>query len=107
MYNSINNGAILVGKTVTSEFAVDSKNILIEVDQKWSKYVLEKGYISINGCSLTVGEVSRNSFKLHLIPETLRATNLDKLVFGKFVNTELDQSTIAIVDTTERLAHRN
>lgn len=85
----------------------DSKNVLIEVDPKWSKYVLEKGYISINGCSLTVGKVSRNSFNLHLIPETLRATNLDNLVFGQFVNTELDQSTIAIVDTTERLAHRN
>jgi len=85
----------------------DSKSMLIELDQKWSKYVLEKGYISVNGCSLTIGKVSGNSFNLHLIPETLRATNLNDLIFGGFINIEIDQNTIAIVDTTERLTRSN
>ena len=85
----------------------DSKSMLIELDQKWFKYVLEKGYISVNGCSLTIGKVSGNSFNLHLIPETLRATNLNDLIFGGFINIEIDQNTIAIVDTTERLTRSN
>jgi len=85
----------------------DSKSMLIELDQKWFKYVLEKGYISVNGCSLTIGKVSGNSFNLHLIPETLRVTNLNDLIFGGFINIEIDQNTIAIVDTTERLIRSN
>ena len=39
-------------------------------------YILHKGYVAINGCSLTVGEVSKESFMIHLIPETLSITNL-------------------------------
>ena len=92
------------GQIKEVELNGDSKNMLIEIDKQWAKYVLEKGYICINGCSLTIGKIKGNNFNIHLIPETLRATNLNELLFGKYVNIEIDQSTVAVVDTTERLA---
>ena len=81
----------------------DAKNILFEIPDGYCKYIFEKGYIAINGCSLTIGKVIKNTFYVHLIPETLRATNLDNLIYGDRVNLELDQNTITIVDTTERI----
>ena len=49
------------------------------------------------------GKINDSRFQIHLIPETLKATNLDNLIFGDVVNLELDQTTIAIVDTTARI----
>ena len=81
----------------------DSKDIVMDTSPEWSKYLFEKGYIGINGCSITIGKVNDTRLQVHLIPETLKTTNLDSLVFGNEINLELDQSTIAIVDTTERV----
>tara|TARA_E500000081_G_scaffold55724_1_gene58558 strand:- start:1687 stop:2295 length:609 start_codon:yes stop_codon:yes gene_type:complete len=81
----------------------DTKDLVIEVDAEWSKYLFEKGYVGLNGCSITIGQINDRRFKVHIIPETLRSTNLDDLVFGDQVNLELDQNTITITDTTERL----
>jgi riboflavin synthase len=39
---------------------------------------------------------------IHLIPETLKITNLDKLEEKDLVNIEIDQTTIAIVDTVKK-----
>ncbi|WP_419570826.1 riboflavin synthase subunit alpha [Rheinheimera sp.] len=66
-------------------------------------YVLSKGFISVDGISLTVGDVTDHSFYLHLIPETLSVTTLGKRQAGDLVNIELDQQTITIVDTVERV----
>ena len=63
--------------------------------------VFEKGYIGVNGCSLTLGKVNNDSFYVHLIPETLKITNLSDLKKGSFVNIEIDQNTIAIVETVK------
>ena len=65
-------------------------------------YMLHKGYVAINGCSLTVGEVSNESFMIHLIPETLSITNLFQLEQDSVVNIELDQNTIIISDTVKK-----
>ena len=81
----------------------DAKNILFEIPDDYCKYIFEKGYIAINGCSLTIGKMIKNTFYVHLIPETLRSTNLDNLIYGDTANLELDQNTITIVDTTERI----
>lgn len=80
----------------------------IELKREFKPYVLSKGFISIDGISLTVGEVTANSFSLHLIPETLDVTTLGQRKAGDRVNIELDQQTVTIVDTVERLlAARN
>ena len=73
-------------------------------DPFWKKYVLQKGFVSIDGCSLTVGETSgEGGFCVYLIPETLRVTVLGDKAVGDFVNVEVEAQTQAIVDTVERV----
>jgi len=67
------------------------------------KYLFEKGFIAINGCSLTLGFIEQNSFYVHLIPETLQRSNIGQLSHGDIVNIEFDQQTITIVNTIERM----
>jgi len=72
-------------------------------EERWHKYILPKGFITINGISLTVGELSSQGFNVHLIPETLQRTNLSKITINDLVNLEFDQQTITIVTTLERM----
>jgi riboflavin synthase len=54
------------------------------------RYVVEKGSIAIDGVSLTVAAVDRDSFTVSLIPETLQRTNLGSAKPGTTVNLEVD-----------------
>ena len=75
---------------------------------EFTKYVFAKGYIGIDGCSLTIGSVDGNRFCVHLIPETLERTIIQFRQPGDAINIEIDPQTQAIVDTVERvLAQRN
>jgi len=67
------------------------------------KYIHEKGYIGLNGASLTIGAVEGNCFNIHLIPETLRLTTFGTLSEGRHVNIEIDAMTQTIVATVERM----
>ena len=67
------------------------------------KYVQEKGYIAIDGISLTIGNVDQTSFSLHLIPETLALTTIGEKQIGDNVNIEVDSMTQTIVSTVERI----
>lgn len=67
------------------------------------KYLIEKGYVAIDGISLTLGEVSNSSFNLHIIPETMRQTKISSKQVGDAVNIEIDSTTQTIVATVERL----
>ena len=80
----------------------NTKDMRISISKEYSDYILEKGYIGVNGCSLTLGKIFKNQFNIHLIPETLKITNLDKLEEKDLVNIEIDQTTIAIVDTVKK-----
>ena len=75
----------------------------LELPHKFTNYVLYKGFIGIDGASLTVGDVMDNRFKINLIPETLAITTLDSKKVGDRVNIEIDSQTQAIVDTVERV----
>ena len=87
-----------VKKIISKE---NTKDIVIGFPKKFKQYILQKGYIGVNGCSLTIGKVKNNSFNLHLIPETLSITNLNNLIKGDLVNIEIDQNTITIVKTVK------
>lgn len=78
-------------------------DLTLSVEPKWMNYILYKGFVGVNGCSLTVGEVTASSFMLHLIPETLKLTNLGQCQVGDELNIEIDSQTQAIVDTVERI----
>lgn len=74
------------------------------------KYLFHKGFVALNGCSLTIALLQREEgwFEVSYIPETLRVTNHGLLGVGDRVNLEVDRQTQAIVDTVERvLAERN
>ncbi|KDN09484.1 riboflavin synthase [Gilliamella sp. Imp1-1] len=80
----------------------------LQLPKEFMKYVLYKGFIGIDGASLTIGQVKENHFAIHLIPETLAITTLDAKKVGDKVNIEIDSQTQAIVDTVERvLAAKN
>jgi len=82
-----------------------NRKVVFEVsDKKLIKYVLPKGFISVDGCSLTVGEVDKEKgrFNVWLIPETLRVTVLGDKTVGGTVNIEIESQTQVIVDTIER-----
>ena len=110
---SLKMGDEIGGHPVSGHIHGTSKVISIDKrDQSWDvkfsvesfmhDYMLHKGYVAINGCSLTVGEVSNESFMIHLIPETLSITNLFQLEQDSVVNIELDQNTIVIADTVKK-----
>ncbi|OOF66129.1 riboflavin synthase subunit alpha [Rodentibacter sp. Ppn85] len=66
------------------------------------KYILTKGFVAVDGISLTIGEVKDNQFCVNLIPETLQRTLMGQRKTGDVVNIEIDPQTQAIVDTVER-----
>ena len=66
-------------------------------------YILPKGFVGLDGCSLTIGSVGEDSFCVHLIPETLRSTLFGTRQAGDTVNLEIDPQTQAVVDTVGRI----
>jgi riboflavin synthase len=76
----------------------------IAVPAPWMRYVFAKGYIAVNGASLTVAEAQREAggggwFEVWLIPETLRATTFGEKAEGAAVNIEIERQTQVFVDT--------
>jgi riboflavin synthase len=74
----------------------------IECPEEWLEFIFLKGYVALNGVSLTVAKVEEGSFSVYLIPETLKATNLSESSEGSYFNIEVDQSTYSAkkVDST-------
>lgn len=92
------------GRVAELKKAGDVCDLRIEVPAEWMRFILEKGFVAVDGSSLTVGQVDpAGSFWLHLIPETLRLTNLGKKGVGERVNIELDARTVAVVQAVERV----
>ena len=60
------------------------------VNKSLTKFLVEKASISINGVSLTISKVKKNSFEINVIPHTLKLTNLKNLKTKNLVNVELD-----------------
>ncbi len=74
-----------------------------DLDSNWMKYVIAKGYIAIDGCSLTVVDPDKHGFSVALIPETLSRTRFSHKGPGDEVNIEFDSRTQAVVDSVERM----
>lgn len=81
-------------------------SLFFKLNKDIAPYILAKGFVGLNGCSLTIGEVTEQYFNVHLIPETLKLTTFDTLKLGDKVNLELDSQTQAIVDTVEKVLAR-
>ncbi|WP_417362509.1 riboflavin synthase subunit alpha [Gallaecimonas pentaromativorans] len=81
----------------------DNRTLRFVLPAPWRKYVLHKGYIGVDGISLTVGDLHPDGFEVNLIPETLARTTLGAKGVGDAINIEIDPQTQAIVDTVERV----
>lgn len=81
----------------------DNLDLRISCPNHIMKFVQEKGYIAIDGISLTIGNVDETSFSLHLIPETIALTTIGTKQIGEKVNIEVDSMTQTIVTTVERI----
>ncbi|WP_394167444.1 riboflavin synthase subunit alpha [Photobacterium piscicola] len=81
----------------------NNHQVWFSIPPQWMKYIFAKGYIGIDGISLTIGDVEKNRFNVNLIPETLQRTNLKNRTINDVINIEIDPQTQAIVDTVERV----
>lgn len=97
----------VVGTAIIAERTTElhSLTLVIQCQPAWMKYILPKGYIAVDGSSLTIGETkpAQGMFYLHLIPETLKLTRLGEKNLQDKVNIEFDHKTKTIVDTVERI----
>jgi riboflavin synthase len=59
-------------------------------EREWSKFLIERGSVCLDGVSLTIAEKSNSWFAVEIIPHSLAATNLRFLKAGQRVNIELD-----------------
>lgn len=97
-----------IADTVTvAEIEADGANrtMWFDVAPPHMRYLLWKGWVALDGASLTVSRVDRgaNRIAVSLIPETLARTTLGRVTVGDRVNLEIDAQTQAIVTTVEDL----
>lgn len=93
-------GTAVVSRVIESE---NNRQVWFRIPSQWRRYVFTKGYIGIDGISLTIGDVEGDEFNVNLIPETLQRTNIGTRRVGDRINIEIDPQTQAIVDTVERV----
>ncbi len=87
----------------------DNFRLRIGVDQRWLRYLFPKGYIAVNGASLTIAHVDKTAgwFEVWLIPETLRMTTIGDKLVGDQLNIEIERETQVVVDTLREALEEN
>ena len=78
------------GRVMSSSVDGDSIIFRIRVPKRLNPYIVEKGFIAVDGISLTVVKRGASSFTLAVIPYTLKNTNLASVSIGDRVNLEAD-----------------
>ncbi len=93
-----------MGRVLQIRRPENNQVLRIGVSAPWMRYVFAKGYIAVNGASLTVSEAQREAdgsgwFEVWLIPETLRMTTFVDKPEGALLNIEIERQTQVFVDT--------
>ena len=78
------------GRVMSTKPEGDSIIFRIRVPKRLNRYIVEKGFVAVDGISLTVVKRGASSFTLAVIPYTLNNTNLASLSVGDRVNLEAD-----------------
>ena len=78
------------GRIMSTKRDGDSTIFRIRVPKRLNRYIVEKGFVAVDGISLTVVKIGASSFTLAVIPYTLKNTNLAALSVGDRVNLEAD-----------------
>ena len=88
---------------VIDQVVATDNNVVMKfkVPQPFGRYIFSKGYIGLNGASLTVTNPSKKLgiFEVWFIPETLRVTTFADKKVGDQVNLEIERGTQVVVDT--------
>ncbi len=94
-----------VVEVVQTHPSTKERRIEFVVPRPWRKYFHTKGYIALDGVSLTLASFDRETGigVVNLIPETLRRTTFGAVSTGRLLNFEVDSTTLAVVDTVERM----
>jgi len=79
-----------IGEVTKIEPLSNGVNYYIKVPKEYIKYIIPKGSITIDGVSLTVNDVYKDSFRLTIIPHTLENTLIKNYKVGTKVNIETD-----------------
>lgn len=79
----------------------DNYCMRISLSNDWKRYVFPKGYIALNGASLTVSQVNKLEgwFEVWLIPETRKMTVFEAKGVSDNINIEIERTTQVVVDT--------
>ncbi len=104
-------GHILSGHISTSVVvaevveAQNMRDVYFRVPERWMKYLHMKGFVALDGASLTIASVNAEdcTISVSLIPETIARTTLGRIQPNARVNLEVDSQTQAVVDTVERV----
>ena len=83
----------------------NGRTLLLSCHEDEIGYLMNKGFVTLDGISLTVGEVNRDdsTFDVHLIPETLAVTTIAYKDVGDQLNLELDATTVAAVEAAKQM----
>ncbi|AJC50322.1 riboflavin synthase [Coxiella endosymbiont of Amblyomma americanum] len=98
-----------VDQTVTVALLQSNKQsefvqaIFVGISKEVRCYLIKKGSVSISGVSLTVNNITKNTFSVMLIPHTLKKTNLKNLIVGHVVNVEFDLIAKIVAQTTREI----
>ncbi|MEW8013219.1 MAG: riboflavin synthase subunit alpha [Candidatus Sedimenticola endophacoides] len=105
--HSMSGHIICTAEVIEVKESENNRQVWFRMPAALMKYLFSKGYIGIDGISLTIGEVEGERFNVHLIPETLNRTNMGWRRPGDRVNIEIDPQTQAIVDMVEKVLAEN
>lgn len=94
-----------VAEIISIETPENNYVVTFRPPQHLMKFIFSKGFISLDGTSLTVvdADYSAGTFKVWFIPQTLSLTTFGFKKIGDHVNIEVDPQTRVIVETIERL----
>lgn len=96
----------VIGTIKISQYDAQEDNLRVRFacPPKWLKYIFHKGFVALDGASLTVSTVDfkHHTFTVDLIPETRAHTSFGYKREADWVNLEIDSQTQVLVDTTER-----
>lgn len=81
------------------------RRLTVQIPEFWMRYLSLKGFVALNGASLTIAELDRqaSTISVSLIPETLARTTFGDVRTGDRLNLEVDPQTQAIVDTVRSM----
>jgi riboflavin synthase len=107
-------GHIMSGHVSTAAEIIDvhefenNKAMTFKIDPIWTRYIFSKGFIGLDGASLTVVDAKKENgtFQVWFIPETLRLTRFGEKKVGDKVNVEIDAMTQIIVETVESVTKK-